>query len=332
MRCYSVKKDSDGLVRARISRTKRLPLRRCGISPRWRRLHGSIRTAAIQKPFARSSFRRVQRWPRWTPRGSMPQRFRLRFCTQRKIRAKYRVVGKPYDAIAKRFVIASWVADSRVVSSDPQAYARFGQAFHEASVYSNGHLAETVDLVAQFTKIDPQVIAHSSRILDAEYLTRADIQPVIDRFLGQKRADRPRLRCGSNHRTGNSSSSLRVRPRITAKDRSMGGGRQFEAEIREQPAVLARLAESQAAVQLDAAIGNREPLFIGSGSSLFVAQLAAVAWRRLGRRRRRRSPQPRRTFKRRRTAIAASSRSRKADGAPTCSRRSMRSRPRASSR
>ena len=91
-----------------------------------------------------------------------------------------RVIGKPYDAIAKRFVIASWVADSQVVSKDPQAYARFGQAFHEASVYSNSHLSETVDLVAQFTKIDPQVIAHSSRILDAEYLTRADIQPVID--------------------------------------------------------------------------------------------------------------------------------------------------------
>ena len=42
------------------------------------------------------------------------------------------------------------------------------------------------------------------------------------------------------------------------------GGRQFEAEIREQAAVLARLAASQAAVQLDAAIGNREPLFVGA--------------------------------------------------------------------
>ena len=62
------------------------------------------------------------------------------------------------------------------------------------------------------------------------------------------------------------------------------GGRQFEAEIREQPAVLAGLAASRAAQQLDAAIGDREPLFIGSGSSLFVAQLATLAWRRLGRR------------------------------------------------
>jgi glucosamine--fructose-6-phosphate aminotransferase (isomerizing) len=64
----------------------------------------------------------------------------------------------------------------------------------------------------------------------------------------------------------------------------MTGGRQFEAEIREQPDVWARIAVSQAAAQLDAAIGEREPLFVGSGSSLFVAQLAALAWRRLGRR------------------------------------------------
>lgn len=61
-------------------------------------------------------------------------------------------------------------------------------------------------------------------------------------------------------------------------------GEWFEAEIREQPAVLARVAASRAAAQLDAALGASEPLFIGSGSSLFVAQLAALAWRRLGRR------------------------------------------------
>jgi glucosamine--fructose-6-phosphate aminotransferase (isomerizing) len=62
------------------------------------------------------------------------------------------------------------------------------------------------------------------------------------------------------------------------------GGTQFEKEIREQPAALARLAASQAAMELDGAIGDDTPLFIGSGSSLFVAQLAALAWRRSGRR------------------------------------------------
>jgi glutamine---fructose-6-phosphate transaminase (isomerizing) len=60
-------------------------------------------------------------------------------------------------------------------------------------------------------------------------------------------------------------------------------GRQFEAEIREQPGVLTRIAASDAAAQLVAAIGDRSPLFIGSGSSYFVAQLAMLAWHRAGR-------------------------------------------------
>lgn len=59
-------------------------------------------------------------------------------------------------------------------------------------------------------------------------------------------------------------------------------GRQFETEIREQPAVLAGLAASDTAARLDAAIGASDPLFIGSGSSFFVAQSAAIAWRRRG--------------------------------------------------
>jgi glutamine---fructose-6-phosphate transaminase (isomerizing) len=61
-------------------------------------------------------------------------------------------------------------------------------------------------------------------------------------------------------------------------------GERFEAEIREQRAVLVRLAHSPAAGELRAAIGDREPVFIGSGSSFFVAQLGALAFRHAGRR------------------------------------------------
>ena len=93
---------------------------------------------------------------------------------------KYRVIGKPYDAIAKRFVIASWVANAPDVKANQAMYDHFSQAFRESSIYTNGHMAETVDLMAQFTKVDPQVIAHATRILDAEYLAKSDIQPVID--------------------------------------------------------------------------------------------------------------------------------------------------------
>jgi glucosamine--fructose-6-phosphate aminotransferase (isomerizing) len=56
-------------------------------------------------------------------------------------------------------------------------------------------------------------------------------------------------------------------------------GRQFEAEIREQPALWIRLAASDAALRLANAVDG-DVVLVGSGSSLFVAQLGALALRR----------------------------------------------------
>jgi len=59
-------------------------------------------------------------------------------------------------------------------------------------------------------------------------------------------------------------------------------GKHFEAEIREQPDVWRRIAESSKAAQFAQAIGDRSVLFVGSGSSLFVGMLGALALRRRG--------------------------------------------------
>jgi glucosamine--fructose-6-phosphate aminotransferase (isomerizing) len=59
-------------------------------------------------------------------------------------------------------------------------------------------------------------------------------------------------------------------------------GAHFEAEIREQPDVWRRIAASDAAQRLAAAVGARDVLFLGSGSSLFVGMLGALAFRRRG--------------------------------------------------
>lgn len=56
-------------------------------------------------------------------------------------------------------------------------------------------------------------------------------------------------------------------------------GVSFEREIREQPAVWERVAESDKAVQLAHAL-DEDIVLIGSGSSLFAAQLGALALRR----------------------------------------------------
>ena len=56
-------------------------------------------------------------------------------------------------------------------------------------------------------------------------------------------------------------------------------GAHFEREIREQPAVWERIAVGDHAERLAAALGD-EIVLVGSGSSLFVAELGAIALRR----------------------------------------------------
>jgi len=59
-------------------------------------------------------------------------------------------------------------------------------------------------------------------------------------------------------------------------------GTLFEREIREQPDVWRALAQSDRATQLAHAIRDRDVVLIGSGSSLYMAQLGALALRRRG--------------------------------------------------
>lgn len=59
-------------------------------------------------------------------------------------------------------------------------------------------------------------------------------------------------------------------------------GAHFEREIREQPDVWRSIAQSNKAETLANAIKGRDVVLLGSGSSLFMAQLGALALRRRG--------------------------------------------------
>lgn len=59
-------------------------------------------------------------------------------------------------------------------------------------------------------------------------------------------------------------------------------GAHFEREIREQPDVWRSIAQSKKAEALARAIKDRDVVLLGSGSSLFMSQLGALALRRRG--------------------------------------------------
>jgi NitT/TauT family transport system substrate-binding protein len=91
-----------------------------------------------------------------------------------------RALANPNIAIAGRFLEALFAVMAPVAEKNPEAMRRFAQAMHESSLYTNSHLSETVDLVASYSGIAPDVVARSTRFIDAEYLDPALIQPVID--------------------------------------------------------------------------------------------------------------------------------------------------------
>ena len=90
-----------------------------------------------------------------------------------------RALANPNTAIASRFLQAVFAVMSPFAARNPDVMRRFAQAMHESSLYTNTHLAETVDLVASYSGIAPDVVARSTRFIDAEYLDPALIAPVI---------------------------------------------------------------------------------------------------------------------------------------------------------
>jgi len=93
---------------------------------------------------------------------------------------KVRVLAKPQGAIAEQFQAQAFVASSDFVAAHPEAMAAFARAMHESAIYNNTHLAETIPMIASFSAVPADVIAHTVRSIDGEYATPRYIQPLID--------------------------------------------------------------------------------------------------------------------------------------------------------
>jgi NitT/TauT family transport system substrate-binding protein len=93
---------------------------------------------------------------------------------------KVRLVGRPEDAIAKRFMITGWFATESYIEKNHDALIRFAQVVQRSAAYTNVHHAETVSVTAPFWNVDPEVLATMNRAYVATAVDPRDIQPVID--------------------------------------------------------------------------------------------------------------------------------------------------------
>jgi NitT/TauT family transport system substrate-binding protein len=93
---------------------------------------------------------------------------------------KFRVIGKPLDVIAPRFLLSCWVATVEYIEKNPEAVKAFVAGIVDGGTYANAHQADTVDMVAQFTKQDPAQLREGVRTIVSTGISLADVQKPLD--------------------------------------------------------------------------------------------------------------------------------------------------------
>jgi NitT/TauT family transport system substrate-binding protein len=104
---------------------------------------------------------------------------------------KVRLLGRPNTAIAKRFLVTGWCATEAFIAQNRPALLKFTQTLRDATIYANGHQAETVAVAAPFWGLDPTVVSNMARTTAASSLDPKDIQPLIDVALKYGVIDKP---------------------------------------------------------------------------------------------------------------------------------------------
>jgi NitT/TauT family transport system substrate-binding protein len=93
---------------------------------------------------------------------------------------RFRVIGHPFDSVAPRFMYTAWFTTADYLKEHRAAVLGFARAMREAAAFANTHRSETVDVLADFTKVDAGVIRSMTRVVQGTSLDVSLIQPVID--------------------------------------------------------------------------------------------------------------------------------------------------------
>lgn len=93
---------------------------------------------------------------------------------------KVRVLGYPFDAIAKHFADTVIVGNVDWVNAHQDAVGKFSRAMRDATAYIVTHQSESAQLIGSFAHIDPSAFATIRHAERGNAITPADIQPLID--------------------------------------------------------------------------------------------------------------------------------------------------------
>jgi NitT/TauT family transport system substrate-binding protein len=91
-----------------------------------------------------------------------------------------KIFAKPYDAIAKQFLISDWFTTRDWLAKNGDAAKRFVGAIYDAARWANTHHDESAAILSKYTKVDVERIRRMNRCTYATNLQPALVQPVLD--------------------------------------------------------------------------------------------------------------------------------------------------------
>lgn len=83
-------------------------------------------------------------------------------------------------SIAKRYMYTAWFTTADYAKNNRDVVERFRSAIREATAYTNAHKAQTVDVFAKFSGMDPAVVAKMNRTDGGLSLDPQLLQPLIN--------------------------------------------------------------------------------------------------------------------------------------------------------
>lgn len=103
-----------------------------------------------------------------------------------------RVFGKVFDVIAPRFLIGGWYTTKDWYARHTAAAKRFAAVIYETARWANApaNRARSAQILAKYSKIDPQIASKMTRCTFAEGLTPAIVNPPLELAAKAKITDR----------------------------------------------------------------------------------------------------------------------------------------------
>lgn len=106
------------------------------------------------------------------------------------VKPNVRILGKPYDAIAKEFLIGDWFTTRDWLARNAEPARRLTSVLYETARFANAHQDRTLPILAKYTGTTSEQLRGVVRATYATTLTPQLIQPVIDAAVQFKSLER----------------------------------------------------------------------------------------------------------------------------------------------